>query len=206
METVSVNPSIIATDVSYEEYMAHYAEQFCEWVDGTVIKLPENAKHNTVKLYLSILFETYLSFLNIGVLRTAAFVMRLPSGKAREPDLQIILNTNPGVLTETSMNGAADLCIEIVSPESQSCDYGDKFTEYEAGGVREYWIVDPLRQDFRPYQLNEAGVYIPFREDADGNYRTALLPDFVLHVPDLWQEPLPVPAQIVQSVQAMLGR
>ena len=43
------------------------------------------------------------------------------------------------------MNGAADICIEVISPESVIRDRGEKFEEYERGGVGEYWIFDYLR-------------------------------------------------------------
>jgi hypothetical protein len=45
--------------------------------------------------------------------------MSLPNvPAAREPDLQIILKSNPHEHSPTLMRGPADICIEIVSPES----------------------------------------------------------------------------------------
>jgi len=37
------------------------------------------------------------------------------------------------------------MVVEIVSPDSQSRDRGDKFYEYEEAGVLEYWILDQTR-------------------------------------------------------------
>lgn len=34
------------------------------------------------------------------------------------------------------------MIIEIISPDSQSMDYGKKLCLYHDTGVREYWIVD----------------------------------------------------------------
>jgi Uma2 family endonuclease len=42
------------------------------------------------------------------------------------------------------MDGAADIVIELVSPESVHRDYGEKLYEYEQAGVPGYWIIDPL--------------------------------------------------------------
>lgn len=61
----------------------------------------------------------------------------------REPDVQVILDNYPGEFTEIGMIGPADICIEIVSPESVTRDRGEKFSEYEQAGVTEYWIIDP---------------------------------------------------------------
>lgn len=64
--------------------------------------------------------------------------------------------------------GPADICIEVVSEERIARDHGEKFAEYEKAGVREYWIVDPLRDTCRFNRLNEAGVYIPVGPGQDG--------------------------------------
>jgi hypothetical protein len=70
-------------------------------------------------------------------------------------------------------------------------DYGDKFAEYEKAGVKEYWIIDPLRQDARFYRLHESNLYTHIQPDESGHYRSPLLPSLVLHVETLWQEPQP---------------
>ena len=48
------------------------------------------------------------------------------------------------------------------------------------------------------------GVFVRQPEDADGNYRTPLLPGLVVHVPTLWREKLPGPGAVVRAVEAML--
>jgi Uma2 family endonuclease len=116
--------------------------------------------------------------------------MRLPT-RGREPDLMIIMNDNPHPRTRLYLDGPADIVSEIVSPGSERTDLGDKFVEYEAAGVREYWIVDHVRRRTYFYRLDDEGHFILHLEDADGVYITPLLPKFKLHVPTLWQETLP---------------
>jgi len=202
----TISGEVIATSVSLDEYMEKYAADFCEWVGGTVIKMsPATLRHVLLSSYLLVLFQTYFAFRPIGKLVAAPFVMKLAeSGRSREPDLQIILNTNPGELTATAMNGPADICIEIVSPESDERDYGEKFVEYEKAGVREYWIIDSLRDMTTFYRQNDVRRYIRQAEDQDGNYLTPLLPGFALPVSTLWADPLPTPPEIVQAVEALL--
>jgi Uma2 family endonuclease len=103
------------------------------------------------------------------------------------------------------MQGAADICVEVVSQESSRRDRGEKFEEYEKLGVGEYWIWDPLRSEASFYRLNKSGVYTRQSEDADGNYRTPLLPGLAVHVPTLWSEKRPGPGAISRAVQAMLN-
>ena len=201
-----VSGEIVATGVSFEDYLERYAAHFCEWVDGVVIRMsPIHKTHDSLSRYAARLLEAYFEVNPIGQIRQAPFVMRISRVKvSREPDLQVILNTNPGNLTPTYMDGPADICIEIVSPESVTRDHGEKFDEYEKGGVPEYWIIDAIHKETRFYRLNEEGVYVRQVEDADGNYRTPNLPGLVLHVLTLWQDNLPGPIAIGQAVQAML--
>ena len=205
---IGVVANIIATNVSAEEYMERYAEQHCEWVNGTVMKMsPIHIIHDAITRYLAVLLTTYFAFRAIGQICEDPFVMRLPSGQHRQPDIQVILHDNPHTLHPTYMDGPADICIEVVSPGSVEHDRGVKFKEYEENGVREYWIVDPLRDESLFYRLNADGVYIAQHADADGNYQTPLLPGLKLHVPTLWRDEaaLPNPVQIVQAMQAMLA-
>lgn len=205
--TQSEQPEMLARNVSLEDYMEHYAALGAEWVEGDVIKMPPiGLRHEEVRDYLRLLFQTYFSFKPIGRVLGEPFVMRLPTfpKRRREPDLMIVLKSNPHELQETSMTGPADICIEIVSPATVSIDHGDKFSEYEQGGVPEYWIVDPIRSECRFYRLNEEGIYLPIAVDAQGHYTTPALPGLVLSVPVLWQETLPNPIDVVESVREML--
>jgi Uma2 family endonuclease len=199
--------SIVATGVTLDEYMDKYAAEGCEWVGGIVYKMsPVRLDHDNLTAYLRTLFDTYFAYRPIGEAKGTDFVMRVEATEsAREPDMQIILKDNPGTLTETGMIGAADICIEVVSPESEERDYGTKLGEYERGGVGEYWIFDRIRQGAQFYRLNEAGTYIAQSVDERGIYRTPKLPGFELHVPTLWQEQLPTPPTIVEAVKKMLG-
>jgi hypothetical protein len=61
----------------------------------------------------------------------------------------------------------------------------------QAGGVREYWLVDPDLRTADCFQLDATGVYQPVPADAAGIYLARELPGFWLRVAWLWQEPLP---------------
>lgn len=197
---------VVIENVPVEEYLRYYAEQFYEWVDGTAYKFPTvTLTHQDIWAYLRTLLNVYVDLNPIGDVFRAAFIMWLDSTRTiREPDLQVIIGDNLKNLTEEGMIGPADICIEIVAPESVVLDHGIKFAEYEQAGVREYWIIDPIHKEGRFYQLNEEKVYSPVKTDEQGYYQTPLLPRFKLHVPTLWESPIPNTLQAVQEVQAML--
>ncbi len=114
--------------------------------------------------------------------------LSLPS---RAPDILFVANENLARLRNTYLDGPADLAVEIVSPDDPDRDYVDKFQEYQTGGVREYWIIDPQRQEAHFYQLGQDNLYQEITVGDDGIYRSAVLPGLWLRVAWLWQEPLP---------------
>lgn len=202
-----ISGSIVASDVSLEEYLEQYAALGCEWVGGVVIKVsPSQLKHIRLIYYLHTLLDAYFELRPIGRVVGQPFVMRLPAfpERRREPDLFVVLHSNPHELKETYMDGPADLCIEVVSEDSIDRDHGEKFREYEVGGVGEYWIVDPIHDECRFYRL-EDGLYRRQSEDAQADYHCGTLPGLRLHVPTLWQDQLPGPGAVVAAVRAMLA-
>ncbi len=204
---VTIHGEVVATGVSLEEYMARYAAQHCEWVEGVVIKMtPAGLEHNNLIKYLATFFDVYFELKPIGRTLLPPFVMRLEAfpNRRREPDLMVVLKTNPHELKDTYMDGPADICIEVVSEESGERDHGEKFIEYEKGGVPEYWIIDHLRRETRFYRLDENGRYARQTEDTHGNYRTPALPGLALHVATLWQDDLPGPGATYEAVKVML--
>ena len=70
-----------------------------------------------------------------------------------EPDISVICN--PNKLTDRGCSGAPDLIIEIVSPSSRKMDYNFKNAIYSKTDVREYWIVDPLKERVTVYYYEE---------------------------------------------------
>ena len=49
------------------------------------------------------------------------------------------------------LNGAPDWIIEIVSPSNPRTDYAVKLFKYRTAKVREYWIVNPMKQAIQTY-------------------------------------------------------
>lgn len=68
-----------------------------------------------------------------------------------EPDISVICDKTK--LDEKGCNGAPDWVIEIVSPSTSQMDYGIKLFKYRTAGVREYWIVNPLKQTVTVYDF-----------------------------------------------------
>jgi len=177
---------VLATDLTFEQYLEQFMGVRCEWIAGTVISTPSAGRnHNDLIVYLSTLLATYFELKPIGEVIHSPFTMWLKQlERGREPDLMVLLNGNPNTLTDTYLDGPADICIEIVSPESVERDQSAKFMEYERGGVAEYWLIDYLHRQAHFYHLTD-GRYQEREADSEGYYQTDCLPGLRLEVETL---------------------
>ena len=178
--------------ISYEEFLQSKEYVWAEWVDGEVIQLsPASKRHQLLVNFLGALLQHFVEANRLGLIISAPFQMKtgvdLPG---REPDILFVASDHLERLQDTYLAGPADVVVEIISPESLTRDRGDKFYEYEKGGVGEYWVVDPIRQLAEFYRLDN-GVYRLAPIDNDGIYRSVRIAGLWLRVEWLWQEPLP---------------
>lgn len=201
LEKTAKPPEI--TFPTFEEWLAWSArqEESSEWVVGHVIWKQRNREgnfvgttyaHNRLILFLSRVLVLWLEQQELdGRILGPEFVMRTenrPSG--REPDLLYIAPENLGKLKDTYLDGSADMIIEVVSAESIDRDRDDKFFEYQAAGVREYWLIDPQMQSAMFFRLDEHGHY--FRvEPQQGVFTSEVLSEFALPLDWLWQDASP---------------
>ena len=67
-------------------------------------------------------------------------------------------------------------------------DREEKYDEYEAAGVREYWIIDncPRRPLAEFYRLDAKGMYQRI-EPINGIFRSEVIQGFWLRIDWLWQ-------------------
>jgi Uma2 family endonuclease len=96
-----------------------------------------------------------------------------------EPDICVICDKDK--LIDEGCKGAPDWIIEIVSSTSGRMDYYIKLFKYRTAGVREYWIVDPMKKRVMVYNFEhdtieeysfsdkvKAGIYKDFEINFDG--------------------------------------
>ncbi|MBI3455476.1 MAG: Uma2 family endonuclease [Candidatus Rokubacteria bacterium] len=186
--------AVPAGKLTFEEFLAWCDEDtWAEWLDGEVQMVsPASRRHQALRGFLAAVLIIYVERRALGGVLGAPFLMRLanvPSG--REPDVLFVAAEHQDRLRETYLEGPADLVVEIVSPESRLRDRGEKFAEYELGGVREYWLLDPEQRRADFYRLDAEGRYQRAPVDPDGIYRSEVLPGFGLRVAWCWQAPLP---------------
>jgi Uma2 family endonuclease len=180
---------------TFEEFLAWALREGvrAEWVSGEVTLLtPASLEHQRLLDFLNDLVKAHIRPRQLGWVYFAPVAMKLPTRPSgREPDLLYVSAEHADRLKETFVDGPADLVVEIISPESDARDRGDKFVEYEGAGIREYWLIDPLRREATFFQLGDDGRYRAASLEPDGGFESAVIPGLRLRVAWLWRRPLP---------------
>jgi len=189
--TQSARP-LPAGKISYEQFLEWLDEDtWAEWIDGEVeLMSPISLEHSETFVFLTSILRFFISAKQMGILCTEPFQMKTGADlPGRSPDILFVSNARRHLLRRTYLDGAADLVVEIVSAESEQRDRVQKFSEYERGGVREYWLIDPERRQAEFYVRGEEGKYVLQMQGDQGVYRSTVLEGFWLRVEWLWQLP-----------------
>ena len=188
--------------MTFEEFLDWAGEDtFAEWVDGKVVPMsPVSEEHQDVGGFLLALLRFFTEAQQSGVVRHEPYQMKIgPDSPSRAPDILFVAQENLSRLQPIYLEGPADLAVEIISPGSRGRDRGEKFYEYEQGGVREYWLIDPQRRQAEFYQRGPDGIYRLVLPDEEDLYHSAVLEGCWLRVDWLWQKPLPSILSVLQE-------
>jgi Uma2 family endonuclease len=188
--------------ISYEEFLEWMNdERHAEWVDGEVVPMsPVSNRHQDVAGFLIALLRVYAEERHLGEVRSEPYQMKPALHfPGRAPDIFFVAAAHLDRLKKTYLEGPADLVVEIISPESRARDRGDKFFEYEAAGIPEYWLLDPIREQAEFYQLGADGIYRPTALDEQGRYHSVVLPGLWLQESWLWETPLPTLLSVLKA-------
>ena len=138
------------------DYIENLPEgQRAELIDGHIYYMaPPTFKHQYLNTKLVSKIDQYITS-NKGscIAITAPFAVYLNNDDKNyvEPDISVICDKSK--IDEKGCHGAPDWIIEIVSPSSKRLDYLVKLFKYRNSGVREYWVVDPLKKRVTVYNF-----------------------------------------------------
>jgi Uma2 family endonuclease len=185
---------------TFAEFMELIPEdQKADLLEGVIhVASPENSEHNDLLLWLGTILRPFIEERQLGRLTINKVAYRLSDRSAPEPDLGFVASDRLDCIKPGYVDGPPDLAVEIVSPESADRDYESKRVRYEAHGVREYWIIDPL-EHATTFLIREGDAFVE-RPPRDHIYESRILPGFSLDVRWLWQRPLPPTMPIVKRL------
>jgi Uma2 family endonuclease len=140
-------PLLQREDYTVEDIYALPEGTRAELIDGQIYYMaPLGRRHQNLLFSISRVIADYIDqkggSCEVDIAPFAVFLNENDKNYV-EPDISVICDTSK--LNDRGCNGAPDWIIEIVSPASRKMDYFTKLFKYRTAGVREYWIVDPLK-------------------------------------------------------------
>jgi Uma2 family endonuclease len=158
------------------EYLYLPGNRLVEYDDGFVKVLPMPTRsHQLIALFLWEILHRFALANNLGEALAAPFPIRLWKGKFREPDVMFMSAQHADRIDERYWRGA-DLVMEVVSGDSESRkrDLVEMRREYAKARIREYWIVDPQKQEITVLRLS-LGKYVVHGKFGRGEMATSHL-------------------------------
>lgn len=196
------HPGRRMTEEEFVAWCRGFERVRAEWVDGEVVVMsPVNLEHLCLSEFLFRVMVDFVEARDLGAVHGADFINRFRAGDRllrRLPDLWFVTKGRLDLLRPTYLDGPPDLAVEIVSPDSVARDYREKYLDYQAAGVREYWIIDPLTDNLEAFH-RAGGAFRPIAE-AEGRVASEVLPGFFLRPDWLWQDPLPKVREVLREL------
>ncbi len=126
-----------------------------EFINGEVIMhSPVKRRHLNSSGNLTTLLRVYVQVYDLGEVDTEKALIGMTRNDY-EPDICFWNKEIADTFDDDMMvHPAPDLIVEILSKSTASKDRGIKFEDYAAHGVREYWIIDPVRKSIEQYELD----------------------------------------------------
>ena len=140
---------------TYEDYITWDDDIRYELIDGVAYAMASPSQnHQEISMEFSIQLGNFLKGKPCKVFH-APFDVRLNADSyddtVVQPDILVVCDKSK--LDGRSVLGAPDFIAEILSHRNTKHDTDLKFRRYQAAGVKEYWIVDPIRETVAVYIL-----------------------------------------------------
>ncbi|MGL4512564.1 MAG: Uma2 family endonuclease [Lacipirellulaceae bacterium] len=177
-----------------EEYLqlTDWSNRLVEYTKGRLefLSMPTR-RHQQVLMWLLLRLNAFVEAKQLGMVLPAGMRVYFAPDEFRMPDIVYLSAANESRWGGERYWQGIDLAVEIVSPDRRSDerDYATKTADYAAGGVPEYWVVDPQQSKVTVYTLPEgAKAYALHGEFTPGQQATSkLLEGFEVDVAALFE-------------------
>jgi Uma2 family endonuclease len=174
-------------------------------IDGNIyMASPDNTEANSLQTWFASLMDFFAEETDAGKIYVSRVALRLDDRNGPEPDVVFVRKNRLHLVKSGHIAGAADLVIEVVSPDSIERDYEKKWRQYQEAGIPEYWIVDELEKKVVLLRLGPGSKYRQVRP-RNGELHSKVFPGFWIRPEWLWQSPLPKKTAILKQLLARLS-
>jgi Uma2 family endonuclease len=142
---------------------------------------PATYNHARYINFLDNLIRQHIEEFHLGELFRETAAVRLGPRDTFLPDLAYYTPAQAARLGELYADFAPALVIEVLSPSTAKRDTGSKFAAYEAHGVQEYWLIDPVAAGHRFYRRSAAtGLLEEYASQNEPRIDSQVIPGFWL--------------------------
>jgi len=153
-----------------------------EFINGEVVMhSPVKKMHNEATGFIYQLLNVYVRKNKLGFVGIEKIMTALTRNDY-EPDICFFGREKSDQFNpKQTLFPAPDLVIEVLSDGTATRDRGIKYTDYEAHGVEEYWIVDADASVIEQYHLVD-GSYALVLKASGETIRSFVLPGFIMPI------------------------
>ena len=162
-------------------------QQKAEFINGEIIvHSPVKLEHEFASNNLNVLLKTYVMLHKIGYVGHEKMMISLTRNDY-EPDVCFWSSKKSVKFKPKQMKfPAPDFIAEVLSPATRDIDRTVKLEDYEAHGVKEYWIIDPDKQIIEQY-INEKQTFeLHQKFVTSGILQSVVIEGFEIEISDLF--------------------
>lgn len=150
---------------------------------------PPTTEHQEISNEIEFQLQLYLRARRTGRMLHAPVGLKLTEESVFQPDILVVLHDGGARIEPAAVVGPADVVVEILSRGTAKRDVGVKRRIYEASGVREYWVVDPIARRIEVLALRDRAYVTLGVHAIDATLTSSVLPGFQLVVRDVFSSP-----------------
>ena len=149
---------------------------YYQLIEGEIIVSPSpTPEHQEVSINLSYILYDIVKRAKKGRVFASPIDVYLDQENVFQPDIVVVLKEGKAKITKKGIEGPPDIVVEILSPSTAYYDFTVKKDVYERAGVKEYWLLDPLRKTFEIYANSQEGFKLISKAKEEGMVSSELL-------------------------------
>ncbi len=165
---------------TYDDYAAMPDDgRRYEIIEGELVEMPgARTRHQDIQLEIAMILRLYTREHHLGKVYVSPYDVLLSPVNVVQPDVLFVSAANMAIIGALNVQGAPNLCVEVLSPGSSTRDLREKRRLYARFGVREYWVVDPERDAVTVLTLDGDAYTTLVEATGDAAVRSLALPGF----------------------------
>ena len=164
-------------------------EEKVEFINGKIIvHSPMKKEHNDVNGLLHTLLNVFVNKHKLGYVGIEKVMIALERNDY-EPDLCFFNKEKAkDFKVGQSLFPAPDFVVEILSKGTKKNDKGIKFQDYQANGISEYLLIDPVKKIVELYRLNRSKEYELILKSGEGLLKSKVIKGLSIPIEAIFDE------------------